>query len=595
MKSLFAALFGLLALSSFAVAQTNANKPASSQSLNLNAKKFSLSTPEIRCYSIRRITLVDEAADGSQSSSQFYWALDRAKAALQLKLPHCLGDQGLNLLTKQIQSEIAAGGYSSIRVMRPEQDLHSGSLVLSVLVDNKGKNAKRTKSSKENANNATAARKVTASAYTDGFKPSVSNKNPSAMAQYEAALKKVKDRGDAIVVTANRNIDKEKVKTVRQSIVNGNKVEKSVQSEVQLVKNNATEQKKHSGKAVNTQLEKANSDKIAVKGQAGVKGAGSSAKGKWQADALLSIQNILAYNDKLQLEYSHSTKAKSIPNSKANRQLAASYEIPFGAWSLGLAHKDNALYREVYAGKDNYVAHFAKNKTSSLTLSYNLYEDEKRQTTISTSAWMRQSQTDYVGIQNEKYRLSGWEGAIAHREQLGDALLSGKVSYKQALSFKNKSEPEEQYRPKTISAELALKKPFEVMNEEFYVESTWKAQWSKKALDLDDQFVIGGIDTVRGFNGNQVAAGSKGWLGRNELGWNIQNNLYTLYTAVDIGKVSRDHNGNEKHPTLIGNVIGLKGQRKAFLYDLFIAKAISKPKGFNVPKYLVGANVSYRF
>lgn len=600
MRIVFAALFGLLAFSSFATAQNaprdqiNMGKTqasSSSQSLNLGPKKFSLSTPEIRCYSIRRITLVDESPDGAQSSSQFYWALDRAKAALQLKLPHCLGDQGLNLLTKQIQTEINAGGSTSVRVIKPEQDLHSGSLVLNVLLSGKQNSKKGNNSSSVQQSN-----KKKEAVYTDGFRSSVSNKNPQATAQYEAALKKVKEKGEAIVVTANRNVNQEGVKTTRQSIVKANTAARATTTDVSVI-SSATQgaaTRKSTAKVKAVAMTEKNDGKLTVKGQVGVKGATASSDGKWQAEAQLSISNILAYNDRLKATVSHSTKPKKQLNSKANSNASIEYEVPFGDWNTSIAYKDDSVYREVFAGENRYITHSGKSKSANLAVSYKLYEDEQRKTTVSASVWTRQSKSDTVDIASEKYRLAGWAASLAHQEMLGDAIISAKAAYKQAVSYKMNN-ADTAYRPRIISAELGLRKPFSVMDESFYFDSAWKAQWSKKALHLDDQFAVGGLDTVRGFSGNQVIAGTKGWVGRNELGWNIQEKRYTLYTALDVGKVSRDNIDGDKIPTLVGGTLGLKGEIQSFNYDFFVAKAFSRPKGFKVPKYLIGANVSYRF
>lgn len=598
MKFAFAALFGLLAFSSFATAQNNSgsgnkinmgntSQSSQTQSLNFSSKGFSLSKPEIRCYSIRRVTLVDEAPDGTQSSSQFYWALDRAKSALQLTLPHCLGDQGLNLLTKRIQTEINTGASISVRVVRPEQDLHSGSLVLNVMLDGKS-------SSKKSSSNVSRNNKKAETVYTDGFKPSASNKNPQATAQYEAALKKVKESGGAIIVSANRNTTKEGVKTVRQSIINGKKTNVPASSEITVIRS-ATADRKSSQSVKASAVEDRNSGKLSANGQVGVSGAGLGDDGKWQADAQLAIKNVLAYNDKLKVGVTHSTKPKSKAQSKANRNVAVEYEVPFGDWSTSVAYKDESFYREIFNGKNSNTVHSGKSKSGSLTVAYKLYDDEQHKTTVSATAWTHQSKTDYLGVKNDKYRLSGWAAAVAHQEMLGDTIISAKAEYKQATSYKNSEQANNIYRPRIVSAELGLRTPFSVMEESFYFDSAWKAQWSKKAVDLDDQFALGGMDTVRGFSGNQVISGTKGWLGRNELGWNIQDSRYTLYTAVDVGKVGRDNTGGDKRPTLAGSTIGLKGEIKSFNYDFFVAKALSKPKGFKVPKYLIGANVSYRF
>lgn len=595
----FAAMFSLLAFSSFATAQNNASSrdkinmgttPSSqSAAANLGKKGFSMATPEIRCYSIRRITLVDESRDGVQTSSQFYWALERAKRALQVNLPHCFGEQGLSVLTKQIQSEITNGGYNGIRVVKPQQDLHSGSLVLSVLL-----------SGKENQNTAKKAASSSSKTtnYTNGFTPSVSNKNPNAMEQYENAVRKVKANGGTVSVSVAKtnassvvNRKAEKVVEEKTSIVSSKTLNASsgvARTEVKTAKNmpKATERRETKGEKQDSQA--------SVSGQVRVSGSGSSSKGKWQAEAELTVRDIIAYNDRLDIEAAHSTKQRLVNSAaKFNKHVGVSYEVPFGDWRVSASHRLGTLSQHIFRGEgrqDDLQA--GKFSHSRVNLGYMLIDNDARQTSLSASLWSRQFKDDDRLV--AKQRLSGWAFGATHREWIGKSILDFAAEYKQAFSAKGMEEKREISRPQIIRAELSWYTPFELAAKAFYVQTSLKGQWSRKPLDIMEQFTLGGVNSVRGLSASRLIAGAKGWLSRNELGWHIQDNKYTLYTAVDVGQVSGE-NSEQRKPTFASSLIGLKGQRKMFQYDLFVAKPLSRPKGFKVPRYLVGATLSYRF
>ncbi|MFU2144666.1 ShlB/FhaC/HecB family hemolysin secretion/activation protein, partial [Gallibacterium anatis] len=114
----------------------------------------------------------------------------------------------------------------------------------------------------------------------------------------------------------------------------------------------------------------------------------------------------------------------------------------------------------------------------------------------------------------------------------------------------------------------------------FQFNSYWQAQWNKTPLILQDMFSLGGRYTVRGFDGELTLLGERGWLWRNELGWNIANKGHELYLALDGGHVSGNYTKELLGKNLVGGAIGLRGTLWGLNYDYFVGVPLHKPQGF---------------
>lgn len=77
--------------------------------------------------------LAKQLETSQQKKSQFEWAYQQAASELGLTLPHCLGNEGINVLMKKMQNAIIEKGYVTTRAVVGEQDLTSGELVLTVI------------------------------------------------------------------------------------------------------------------------------------------------------------------------------------------------------------------------------------------------------------------------------------------------------------------------------------------------------------------------------------------------------------------------------------------------------------------------------
>ena len=108
-----------------------------------------------------------------------------------------------------------------------------------------------------------------------------------------------------------------------------------------------------------------------------------------------------------------------------------------------------------------------------------------------------------------------------------------------------------------------------------------------------DRFSIAGRYTVRGFDGEQSLSAERGWLSRNTITFPIERQQQ-LYLGADVGHVSGSSAKFLLGQTLVGGVVGFRGQWKGLFYDVFAGKSFSKPDGFEDGRHL-GFNLTYQY
>ena len=83
---------------------------------------------------------------------------------------------------------------------------------------------------------------------------------------------------------------------------------------------------------------------------------------------------------------------------------------------------------------------------------------------------------------------------------------------------------------------------------------------------------------MRGFDGELSLSGEKGWLWRNELGWDIANKGHELYLGIDRGKVHSSQEELQIGDSLMGGAIGLRGKIMGALTMIFCGVPIKNRK-----------------
>lgn len=515
---------------------------------------LTLSNQESPCYPIHQIILTDYGSSTSQS--QFQWAFDKAAKSLRLTLPHCFGGEGLGILMKQVQNEIIGKGYVTTRVVVEEQDLRSGKLVLTAIP---GKVRNTIVADSGNVPRFTPLHALTAFTF---------------------------DSGDVL-----------NIRDIEQSLENLKRVP-TAEANIEILpsENDKTE-------VGESDLKITYSQAFPFRLNLGLDDAGSTSTGKWQASGTLSIDNIFSANDLFYTSFTHSIKQKGDDKGRrASKNVTFYYSVPFGYWNLAFSHNQSRYHQEVFGAFDNSYIYSGESETDKLTLSYLLYRDAKRKTSLSGSLWSRQSQNyiDGAEIEVQKRRMAGWEAGFNHKEYLPTATLELSANFKRGTAARGAlSAPEELFgegtsRPKIITASVSLTKPFQWRTQSWQWQSSVNAQWNKTPLIAQDRFSIGGRYTVRGFDGELSLSGERGWNWRNELSWQFSPN-HAFYWAVDGGRVSGWSTENQLGHHLMGTAIGLRGGVKGFSYDVFMGRPTRKPEGFRTSDGVAGFNIGYSF
>ena len=536
-------------------AQDKILQPQSDVRLNTtNNERLTLSNHEMPCYPVHRISLVDYSTTPTSFESQFQWAFDKAAHDLNLTLPHCFGGEGLGILMKQIQNRIIEKGYVTTRVVTQEQDLRSGTLTLTVIP---GKVGNTLVSDSSNVPRFTRLHVLTGLTFAKGDVLNVRD--------IEQSLENLKR-----VPTAEANIE-------------------ILPSETDVGVSD-----------IKISYQQAFPFRINL----GLDDSGSTSTGKYQASGTLSLDNLFSVNDLFYTSFTHSLKSNNDEAGKrATKNLTFYYSIPFGYWTLSALQTYNRYYQEVFGAFNNNYLYSGKSNTTKATLSYLLYRDSKRKTSILGSFWSRQSQNyiDGAEIEVQKRRMAGWEAGISHKEYIGDATLELSANYKRGTGARGSIEaPEELWgegtsRPKIMTAAIELTKPFMLGEQPWQYQSSWNAQWNKTPLIAQDRFSIGGRYTVRGFDGELTLSGERGWLWRNELAWNVNQKGHQLYLALDSGRVMGWSTESQLGHHLVGAALGLKGGFGRFYYDVFVGRPIRKPEGFRTSDAVAGFNIGYSF
>jgi hemolysin activation/secretion protein len=326
--------------------------------------------------------------------------------------------------------------------------------------------------------------------------------------------------------------------------------------------------------------------------------SGTKATGKWQGTATLSLDNLLTWND---LFYASVGRAMLDPGGRGTRSDTVHYDVPFGDWLLGATAGDYT-YHQTVAGYDSNYVYSGTSHNADLKLSHLLYRNAKLKASAYVRAWERDSNNfvDDTEVLVQRRRQGGWEAGLTYKQFLGTATLDADASFRRGTgAFNALHAPEEQFhegtsRTQVITADAQLTIPFAFGSQRFRYIGSWRAQWNQTPLVPQDQFAIGGIYSVRGFDGELQLIGDRGWLVRNDLGWTVGGGQ-ELYLGADVGHVGGAPTPLELGQTLAGAVVGVRGSWQGMAWDLFVGAPIAKPKGFPTGSATTGVSVSWSY
>jgi len=328
---------------------------------------------------------------------------------------------------------------------------------------------------------------------------------------------------------------------------------------------------------------------------------GSKSTGKYQSTATVSADDLLTLNDLFYVSVNQDLGGGD-PGERGTRGHTVHYSLPFGYWMLGATSSTNRYHQVVAGASQNYL-YSGTSENDELKLSRVIYRDAANKTTASLRGYLSTSNNfiDDTEVEVQRRRTAGWEAALAHRLFIANATLDFSLAYRRGTgAFSALHAPEEAFgegtaRPEIITTENSLTLPFKLGEQSLRYNGSWRAQWNWTPLVSQDRFSIGGRYTVRGFDGESVLMAERGWLIRNELGLALGESGQEFYIGVDHGEVGGPSADLLIGKRLTGAVLGLRGSFKDLTYDVFAGGPLSKPEGFRTAQTTAGFNLSLSF
>ena len=516
---------------------------------------------EAQCFPINQLVLTDYQAEENSSASslkliqpsQFSWALKSVYTERDFALPACIGSEGINVLLRRIQNRLIDLGYVTTRVVVEPQDLRSGMLVLTVIPGKVGR----------------------------------------IQLQDQSAIP-FATRGTLWFAMPMAQGDILNIRNIEQGLENLKRVP-SADANMELVPTDAVGE---------TDVVIAYKQSLPFHLTLGLDDSGSKATGRLQGSATFSWDNVFTLNDMFYISGTRSFKRDSddAEGDYGSKNISLYYSIPWKNYLLTLSGSKYSYHQTVAGAFESYI-YSGESQQMKANLSRLLSRGSLHKTYVNAALWTKKSH-NYINdteIEVQRRRTAGWEVGLNHTQYIGNATLQLSTNYKRGTGG-NKSlpAPEEAFgegtsRMQIFTAGVDLTYPFTIGNQPFRFNTSWNGQWNGTPLTQQDKFSIGGRYTVRGFDGELSLSGEKGWLWRNELGWNIANKGHELYLGIDRGKVHSSQEELQIGDSLMGGAIGLRGKLWGINYDYFVGVPIKKPEGFRTSHVTTGFNVSYRF
>jgi hemolysin activation/secretion protein len=324
--------------------------------------------------------------------------------------------------------------------------------------------------------------------------------------------------------------------------------------------------------------------------------AGSRRTGRHQAGTALSLDNLWMANDRF---YAHYNRGVFNGGGKSTAGYALHYSIPYGYWLLS-ATTSGYKYQQTIVGFIQSYDYSGTSANGDLRLSRVLYRDATRKTDVHVRAWTQRSRNfiDDTEVSVQRRRTGGWETGMSHLEYIGTTMLDANVAYRWGTgAFGAIAAPQEAFgegmsRSKIVTADTRLTVPISVQGQRLRYIVGWRVQWNCSRLMLQDHLAIGGRYSVRGFDGELMLLGERGWVWRNDLGWQVGGNQ-ELYVGADVGHVSSPATQWLPSRRLAGGVAGLRGGQHGFFWDVFVGTPLHQPKTIKISPTIGGFNLSW--
>lgn len=510
---------------------------------------------ETLCFTISKIELLGDSAD------KFKFALNQILSDKPI-LGRCLGAVGINAVMARVQNAIIAKGFVTTRVLAAPQDLKSEVLELTIIPG-----------------------RVSGIRFTPDSSKRVSAWNALPMSKGE--LLSLRD--------------------IEQGLENFKRVP-TAEADIQ-IEPTSTETNTPGLSDVVIHYQQ----RFPVRVSVNLDDSGSDTTGQYQGGITLSGDNLLSLNDLFYVNYNHDLGG-GVSGKRGNDGYTAHYSVPYDNWLFSTTTSTNDFHQAVAGINQTYVFS-GQSQNAEVKVSRLLYRNNINKAFASLKGFLRKSNNyiDDTEIEVQRRRTAGWELGFNQSWYIGQAVLDYNLAYRRGTGAEDSmTAPEQSFgegtsRMKLLLGDLHMTVPFQVKapwgNQPLQYSANLRGQTNYTPLTPQDRFSIGNRFTVRGFDSEQTLIADNGWFIRNELTIPIIHSGQAIYWGLDYGEVGGQSSKNLIGKYLAGTAIGLRGSGYAtglkllsgFSYDVFVAKPINKPKGFDTSETTAGFNINYTY
>lgn len=529
-------------------------------------------TADTTCFPIHHIAYTALTPTALKDLHHFDFALAPATHGNTRLLGKCLGLNDINKLVSDTQNRIIEQGYATTRVVVGNQNLKSGTLLLTIIpgyIDN-------------------------LKADTSQSKVPVYNDNTGLPANFAPALP-IK-AGDLLNI---RNLETglENLKRIP-----------TADADFSITPSSTSQAPGHS----DVLIKYAQTRKLRV--GVGIDDSGSKSTGKYQGNITLSLDNPSDHNDLLYLTYGHDLGNQindQVKGDKHSENYALGYTLPVNNWLFN-TNASHYTYDQTVAGANQDYTYSGDSDNLSINTSYLAHRDAKSKTYLNAGSYYK-AQNNYIDdteIDVQRRKIAGWTAGISHNTSFGNHQLNTDLSYQRGTgAFGALTPPESLFnegnaRTGIYKLNLNLNSPFKLnlANKPYPLTYTanLKAQYAQEALVPSERMAIGGRYTVRGFDGERSLSGDNGVLLRQDLSFYLGDKPHALYLGLDAGHVNMKQKAQNDlllGHDLVGAAVGIKGSIKSIhaSYDLFTGYPLKQPKGFGNKDWASGFSLNFEF
>ena len=314
--------------------------------------------------------------------------------------------------------------------------------------------------------------------------------------------------------------------------------------------------------------------------------AGYESTGKYQGTMYVSFSQLAGLNDTLSASITKDIGHHG--DGHGSKQYAVNYAVPDGNRTYRLSTYQYSYHQLVFMPEAFRSSGNTRGIEFSVEQVLNRTSRSKTAAVAKVIHKTRHSYIDDIEIGVQEQHTTALELGLSHRQ--GIRGLGATVRSWEGVA----DNPTTLYKMAGLEGEV--QSGVRIGHKQGVYTMRFRSQFTNQRLFGTDQFSIGGRYSVRGFSGEETLRGDSGYYIQNEWALPFRRQRITPYIGIDIGHVWGPSTATQIGNTLVGGVIGVRGNiGDAFRYDVSLGTPLKKPDGFTTDTSVWAFRSSYQF